>query len=88
MNATRSATDKAATYLILGVAAAVVAGTAILMGWPGILLIFLATCIVGGLAAFLKLKNLWARIAGLVLFGISLFWLVTLPFWLMHWFGN
>ncbi|GEM_PF-3427297 len=37
---------------------------------------------VGGLAAFLKLKSIWARILGLMLFGLTLFWMCFFPAWL------
>jgi len=39
----------------------------------------LTPVIVGGLAAFLKLRKLWARVAGLFLFGLGLFLLFVLP---------
>jgi hypothetical protein len=34
---------------------------------------------VGGLAMFMKLKNVWLRILGLVMFGGGLFYYLLLP---------
>lgn len=43
--------------------------------------LYLATipAIVGGLAAFLKLRNPWAKAAGLALFAIGLFAMLYVP---------
>ena len=47
-----------------------------------LLFLILAVMIVGGLAAYLKLKLLWMRIAGMFSFGIGLFLLCASTIWL------
>ena len=34
---------------------------------------------VGGLAMYLKLRNIWLRVLGIALFGIGLFYYIILP---------
>ncbi len=45
--------------------------------------VILAVMIVGGLAAFLKLKKFWYRVLGMVSFGVGLALLLGYPLWLI-----
>jgi len=56
--------------------------TAILLGKSVGLMLICIVSIVGGLAVFLKTKELLLKIAGIVFFGLGLFWLLISPFWL------
>jgi hypothetical protein len=76
--------ERIGIFLIIGIAVLALLTTSIVLGWPGCLIIIFALAIIGGLAAFLLLKNLWARIAGLVLCSLGIFWLLFLPIWLMQ----
>jgi len=47
-----------------------------------LMLLILGVMTVGGLAMYLKLKPLWARIAGMFSFGIGLLFLCTSSMWI------